>query len=663
MNDIDRIEELVDMLNHYAIHYYTYDHPLITDKEYDLLYDELVRLENETSHILDYSPTQRVGDKILEKFDKHKHLSRLWSLDKAQSYEDLQNWDKRVRKTITEYNENNPEHLELKYCVEYKFDGLTINLTYNDGRLVQGATRGNGSIGESILPQIKAIRSIPLKIPFKGLIEVQGEGLMPLTSLAAYNRENQDQLKNARNAAAGALRNLDPKITERRKLKAYFYNIGYVEGAGFSKHEEMIQFIKQQNLPVFDYLKSFKDIEETIDEIEKIKEHRHSLDILTDGLVIKIDDMKAREILGYTQKFPKWAIAFKFEAEEVTTVLEGVAWNVGRTGKITPTALLEPVEIGGVTVKRATLNNIEDIRRKNVKINSIVWLRRSNDVIPEILGTVPTDDNNEIEIEIEMPANCPYCGTKLVQEGVHYFCLNKLSCKPQLIASLVHFASRDAMNIEGFSEKTAEQFVDELALKSIADLYELNKPTLLSLERFGDKKADNLLTAIEKSKMCRLSNFIYALGIPNVGTKTASDLADHFKSYEGIKAALYEELINIPDIGDVVANSIISFLNDSKIQQGINKLFDLGVSPEYEEKSIKESYLTNKSVVITGTLSIGRNDIVKKIESLGGNVVGSVSKKTDYIIAGENAGSKLEKAIALGITILREEDLHEIFRN
>lgn len=661
MKDIDRIEELVDMLNHYATYYYTYDHSLVTDKEYDLLYDELVRLENKTSYILDYSPTQRVGDKILEKFEKHKHINKLWSLDKAQSYEELRNWDKRIRKTIMEYNANNSELMELRYCVEYKFDGLTINLTYDGGLLIQGSTRGNGSTGESILPQIKAIRSIPLKIPFKGLMEVQGEGLMPLTSLAAYNRENEDQLKNARNAAAGALRNLDPKITERRKLKAYFYNVGYVEGVYFTKHEEMIQFIKQQSLPVFDYLKSFKDIEETIEEIENIKEHRHSLDILTDGLVIKIDDMKTREILGYTQKFPKWAIAFKFEAEEVTTILEGVVWNVGRTGKITPTALLEPVEIGGVTVKRATLNNIEDIRRKNVKINSIVWLRRSNDVIPEILGIVPTDNNDAIEIE--MPANCPYCGTRLVREGVHYFCLNKLSCKPQLIASIVHFASRDAMNIEGFSEKTAEQFVEKLALKSITDLYELNKPVLLNLERFGDKKADNLLAAIEKSKICKLNNFIYALGIPNVGTKTASDLADYFKSYEGIKAALYEELINIPDIGDVVANSIISFLNDSKIQQGINKLFALGVSPEYEEKSIKESHLTNKNIVITGTLSIGRNEIVKKIESLGGNVVGSVSKKTDFIIAGENPGSKLDKAIALRIPILREEDLQQIFRN
>lgn len=661
MNEINRIEELVDILNHYAIYYYTYDQPLVSDKEYDLLYDELVELEYKTGHILQYSPTQRVGDKILEKFVKHKHLRQLWSLDKAQNYEELRNWDKRLRKTIVEYNTQYDATLGIGYCIEFKFDGLTINLTYDEGMLVQGATRGNGNIGESILPQLKTIRSIPLRIPYKGLMEVQGEGLMPLTSLMAYNESNDDQLKNARNAAAGALRNLNPKITEKRKLKAYFYNVGYIEDMEFTRHEEMIQFIKDQSLPVFDYLKSFKNMDDVITEIERIKDHRHGLDILTDGLVIKIDDMKSREVLGFTQKFPKWAIAYKFEAEEVTTLLEGVAWNVGRTGKVTPTALLEPVEIGGVTVKRATLNNIEDIRRKNVKINAIVWLRRSNDVIPEILGTV--EDDNQETIEIDMPDKCPYCGTKLIQDGVHYFCMNKLSCKPQLIASIVHFASRDAMNIEGFSERTAEQFVDELNLKSISDLYSLNKDTLLNLDRFGDKKADNLIKAIENSKKCQLNHLIYALGIPNVGIKTATDLADCFKSYEGIKNALYEELVSIPDVGDVVANSVISYFNDPKIQHDINKLFESGVSPEYEEKTIKESFLTNKNVVITGSLSISRNDIIKKIESLGGNVVGKVSKKTDYVIVGENPGSKLENAIDLNIPILREDDLQDIIKN
>ncbi|MDP3387135.1 MAG: NAD-dependent DNA ligase LigA [Eubacteriales bacterium] len=661
MNNKDRIEELVDILNRYATYYYTYDQPLVTDKEYDSLYDELARLENETGHILQYSPTQRVGDKILEKFDKHRHLRQLWSLDKAQNYEELRNWDKRLRKTITEYNDRNHEKIDINYCIEFKFDGLTINLTYDGGILMQGATRGNGIIGESILPQIKAIKSIPLRIPYKGLMEVQGEGLMPLTSLISYNEENDDQLKNARNAAAGALRNLDPKTTEKRKLKAYFYNVGYIEDIAFAKHGEMILFIKNQSLPVFDYLQSFKDIEDAIIEIERIKDHRHGLDILTDGLVIKIDDMKAREALGYTQKFPKWAIAYKFEAEEVMTVLEGVVWNVGRTGKVTPTALLEPVEIGGVTVKRATLNNIEDIRRKNVKINALVWLRRSNDVIPEILGTV--EDENRETIAIDMPEHCPYCGTKLIQEGVHYFCMNKLSCKPQLIASIVHFASRDAMNIEGFSEKTAEQFVEQLDLKSISDLYALDKDTLLNLDRFGEKKADKLIQALENSKNCKLNHLIYALGIPNVGIKTATDLSDRFKTYDGIKNALYEELIAIPDVGDVVANSVISFFEDPKIQEDIDKLFRSGVFPEFEEKSIKESFLTNKNVVITGSLSKSRNDIIKMIAGLGGNVVGSVSKKTDYVIAGDNPGSKLDKAIALNIPVLDENDLQKIFQN
>jgi DNA ligase (NAD+) len=661
MEEIVRIEELVAILNRYATFYYTYDQPLVSDKEYDLLYDELVRLENETGHILQYSPTQRVGDKVLERFDKHKHLGQLWSLDKAQSYDELKNWDKRIRKTLDEYNSNSSDPIEINYCLEYKFDGLTINLTYDGGLLVQGATRGNGSVGESILPQIKAIKSIPLRIDYKGLMEVQGEGLMPLTSLMSYNENNDDQLKNARNAAAGALRNLDPRITEKRRLKAYFYNVGYIEGMAFSNHEEMIQFIKDQGLPVYDYLKSFKNIEDAILEIERIKDHRHGLDILTDGLVIKIDDIKAREVLGYTQKFPKWAIAFKFEAEEMTTLLEGVVWNVGRTGKVTPTALLKPVEIGGVTVKRATLNNIEDIRRKNVRINAVVWLRRSNDVIPEILGAV--EDVNQETIEIDMPDKCPYCGTKLIQEGVHFFCVNKLSCKPQLIASIVHFASRDAMNIEGFSEKTAEQFVEQLDLKSISELYSLDKDILLKLDRFGDKKADNLMKAIDNSKKCKLNNLIYALGIPNVGVKTANDLSDCFKSYEGIKNAQYEDLIAIPDVGDVVANSIISFFKDSRILKDIDKLIEYGVSPEYEQELVKESLLTNKNIVITGSLSIGRNDIIKKIGSLGGNVVGSVSKKTDYIIVGENPGSKLDKALSLNIPILKEDDLKEIFRN
>lgn len=658
MDKKKRIEDLVGKLNEYSVHYYTYDKPLISDKEYDVLYDELVELEKETDYVLSHSPTQRIGDVILEKFEKHNHINKLWSLDKAQSVAELRSWDNRVKKAIEEHKNLTGEKIDIEYFVEFKFDGLTINLTYENGILVQGATRGTGTIGEGILHQIKAIKNIPLKIPYKGLVEIQGEGLMPLSELERFNRNSEEQLKNPRNAAAGALRNLNPKITKSRNLVAYFYNIGYISDIGFENHEEMIGFIKEQKLPVFDFLEKHTSIETVIERIESLKYEMQKLDILTDGLVIKVNSFKAREALGYTQKFPRWAIAFKFEAEEVITVLREIQWNVGRTGKVTPSAILDPVDIGGVTVQRATLNNIEDIRRKKVKINSKVRLRRSNDVIPEILGV--EDENQLGTTEIEMPEYCPYCETKLIREGVHYFCLNKLSCKPQLIASIVHFGSRDAMNIEGFSEKTAQQLFDELGLKNVADLYTLNIDDLKSLDRFGDKKAENLLNAIEKSKKCDFSNFIYALGIPNVGIKTATDLATKYRTLEKLRYASMEELQSIPDIGDVVASEIVSFFENDSIIESIYKLLDNGVNPIQPEKIIKAGFFTNKNIVITGTLSIGRNELKKIIEEGGGKVTGSVSKKTDYLIVGAEPGSKYEKAVELGIEILNEEKIKEV---
>lgn len=655
MNKMDRVKELVDKLNEYAMHYYTYDSPKVSDKEYDALYDELVILESETGEILEYSPTQRVGDDIFEKFQKHNHLGKLWSLDKAQSYEELKSWDTRIRRILMEssyFEERGSKDLE--YFLEYKFDGLTVNLTYENGILAQGASRGNGSTGEGIFRQIKTIKSIPLRIPFEGRIEIQGEGLMSLSALEKFNDTHDEQLKNARNAAAGALRNLDSRVTKGRNLSAYFYNVGYVEGMDFSSHEEMIEFIKAQNLPVFGYLKKYNSIDEIIEEIERVGETRKNLDLLTDGMVIKINDYSAREILGYTQKFPRWAVAFKFEAEEVTTVLKEIQWNVGRTGKVTPTAILEPVDIGGVTVQRATLNNMDDIIRKKVKLGAQVWLRRSNDVIPEILGVV--DENQDNTIEIEMPVSCPYCGTELIKDGVHYFCMNKLSCKPQLIASIVHYGSRDAMNIEGFSEKTASQLFEKMDLKSISDLYDLNIDYLVDLERFGQKKAENLLNAIESSKNCNLKNFIYALGIPNVGIKTATDLAENYGNLEKLRDASHEELINIHDIGDIVAEEIIAFFHDEKIVESVRKLLDKGVNPVHEGGKKTEGFFNEKTVVITGTLGINRKDLKTMIENQGGKVTGSVSKKTDFVVVGENPGSKYTKAKDLGISILGETE-------
>lgn len=655
MDKLDRIKELIEIINDLNYHYYTLDNPKVSDKEYDKLYDELVSLEKETNIIFPYSPTQRVGGEVLDKFEKHTHLARLWSLDKSQSYGELINWDNRVRRAIDEYNSNNEDKLPaVKYIVEYKFDGLTINLTYKDGVLVQAATRGNGVVGEAILPQIKTIKSIPLMIDFKGIMELQGEGLMPLSVLEEYNKTALEPLKNARNAAAGALRNLDPKVTEERKLTAYFYNVGYIEGKTFNSHIEMLEFLKDNRFPVFPYAKVFDSIEGVIEEIERQKDERHKLDLLTDGLVIKINDMKTREVLGYTNKFPRWAMAYKFEAEETTTKLIDVVWNVGRTGKVTPTAILEPVEIAGATIRRATLNNYDDILRKGVRINSRVLIRRSNDVIPEILGTVETEEET---YEIEKPTHCPACGSELYQNGVHIFCPNSLSCKPQLVSRLVHFASRDAMNIEGFSEKTAEKFVEELNITDLPQIYEVKYEDLLKLEGFKDKKASNLLEAIERSKNIPLSSFIYALGVNNVGIKTATDLANHFKSIDNLRKATFEELVRIGEIGEVIAKSIIEFFQDPRINEALDKLLAEGINPYYEELQVEESIFTNKTVVITGTIEgYSRNEIKDMIEKMGGKVAGSVSKKTDYVIVGENPGSKYDKAIELGIKIVRMEN-------
>jgi len=662
MEKLNRMEELIDIIDDLNYYYYTLDSPKVSDKEYDVLYDELVKLEKDIDRIYPYSPTQRVGGEPLEKFEKHVHLANLWSLDKSQSIEELKNWDRRVRRLIGEYNRDNEDKLPSPiYITEYKFDGLTINLTYRNGELVQGATRGNGMVGEAILPQIKTIRSIPLKIPFKGIMEVQGEGVMPLSALKEYNRIHEEPLKNARNAAAGALRNLNPKETKKRNLTAYFYNTGHIEGKDFKTHVEKIGFLKENRLPVNDYLKVCNSIEEVFNEIEKIDEIRTELDVLTDGVVIKVNDMRTREVLGYTLKFPRWAIAYKFESEETTTKLLKVEWNVGRTGKVTPTALLEPVEIAGATVRRATLNNWDDILRKKVRLNSKVLIRRSNEVIPEIMGTMDTEEET---YPIEKPEYCPACHSELVHQGVHLFCTNSLTCKPQLVSRMVHFSSRDAMNIEGFNEKTAEKLFEELNLTDIAEIYELKYEDLIGLEGFKDKKTNNLLNAIESSKEATLDAFIYALGIPNVGRRTATELADRFKFLENVIHATYEELIEVPDIGDIIAKSIIEFFHNPKLLEGIDKILNEGVNLIHEtEEIVEESFFSEKTVVITGTIEgYSRRKLKEIVENMGGKVTGSVSKNTDYVIVGENPGSKYEKALELEIEIIDGEKIEEIVK-
>ncbi|MCI6189361.1 MAG: NAD-dependent DNA ligase LigA, partial [Clostridium sp.] len=656
MDNKKRIEELVEELNRYSYEYYSLDNPTVTDKEYDEKYDELKRLEMEEGYVLPYSPTLRVGDVVLDGFNKYTHKAPLWSMDKAQTLEELKEWHNRNVKFVNEMREQGEDLPDLKYVLTKKFDGLTINLTYDEnGVLITAATRGTGKVGEEVTAQVKTIKSIPLKIDSSDLLEVHGEAIMTVEAFEEYNKKADVSLKNLRNGAAGALRNLNVRETANRNLSAFFYDVGYKEGTQFKNYLEMMDFIKEKGLPVDDYIKVCTSMEEIENEIEYIKNIRFDLNYDIDGLVIVIDDIRTRELLGYTVKFPKWAIAYKFEAQEATTKLLGVEWNVGRSGRVGPTALLEPIELAGVTVKRATLNNMDDIKRKGVRIGAEVFVRRSNDVIPEIMGVVP--ESLEGSEEINPPEVCPACGSHLVLDGAHYFCENTLSCKPQMVKSIVHYASREAMNIAGFSEKTAEQLFEKLNIKSISDLYKLNKEELMTLEKFGEKKAQNLLDAIEKSKDCELYAFIYALGIPNVGVKTAKDLVNTFKSLEGLKKATLEELVEVSDVGDIIAQCVYEFFREEKVLNTIDELLNLGVNPKYEEQEVTESLFKGKTVVVTGSLEdYTRISIKEKFESLGAKVSGSVSKKTDYVLAGEEAGSKLKKAQELGIKIISEKE-------
>ena len=643
-----RIRELVDKLNEYSKAYYVLDAPKISDKEYDELYDELLRLEEQSGIILPDSPTQRVGGDPLPCFEPHTHIHRLWSLDKVRTREDLIDWGRRVERIA-----ESQQLPRVKYALEYKFDGLTINLTYEGGRLITGATRGNGIVGEDITPQIKTIRTVPLTIPFKGKMEVQGECYMKLSVLDEINKTTDEKLKNARNAAAGALRNLDPRITAKRRLDCYCYNVGYIEGKKLETQDEMLGFLRENGFTVSDYLVFCDDIETVCDEIDKAEESRPHLDFLIDGMVVKVRDFATREALGATEKFPRWAMAFKFAAEETTTTVRDITWEVGRTGKLTPRASFDPVELAGATIRHATLNNFDDIQRKRVGIGSRVFIRRSNDVIPEILSAVEGDVP---ERQVEKPTVCPACGAHVEHRGVHLYCTNSLSCAPQIAGRLAHYASRDAMDIDTFSEKTAALFVEELKLKSIPDLYDLGPQDYMGLQGFGERRINNLMAAIERSKDCTLGAFIFAIGIPNVGAKTAKDLARRFGTIEALRSATVEQLTEVPDVGEIVAQSIVEFFADPSIATQVDRLLAHGVKPRPEEVQ-QDSPISGKTIVVTGTLEkLDRRQAEALIESLGGKAAGSVSKKTDYVLAGESAGSKLTKARELGVRVLNEQE-------
>lgn len=641
-----RQRDLVALLNRYAAAYYEQDAPLVSDAEYDALYDELLALEAESGEVLPDSPTLRVGGAPLVKFEEHRHLGRLWSLDKVRTKEGVADFVRRVQAAAAGRH--------VTFGLEYKFDGLTVNLTYDHGVLVQGATRGNGIVGEAILPQMRTIRNIPLSIPFAGRMEVQGECIMRLSVLDAYNRTADEPLKNARNAAAGALRNLDPAVTAARKLDVFCYNVGYIEGKTLHNQAEMLAFLKENGFPISDYVRYCDTADQLLHEIDLAEEKRDSLDFLIDGMVIKATDFALRQELGSTEKFPRWAMAYKFAAEETTAVVEDVTWEVGRTGKLTPLAHVEPVEFAGVTVRKATLNNWDDVQRKRVGIGSRVFIRRSNDVIPEILGAVP--DDHPVR-PVEKPTRCPQCGAHVEQRGAHLYCTNSLSCRPQIKARLAHYASRDAMDIDAFADKTAEQFIDAFGISTIPELYALTHEQLVALERFGHKKAQNLLDALEASKTRPLSAFLFALGIPNVGVKTAKDLAKSFRTLAAVRAATREQLLEIEDIGEVVADGIVTFFADPSINEQIDLLLARGVSPAEEAEITGDRPLAGLTVVVTGTLpTLSRRDAEDLIEQNGGKAAGSVSKKTAFVVAGEAAGSKLTKAQQLGIEIIDEAE-------
>ena len=540
----------------------------------------------------------------------------------------------------------NPE-----YTVEYKFDGLTMCITYENGAFVRATTRGNGTVGEDVTAQCLTIKSFPLKISYKGTVEVKGEAVIRLSVLDEYNKTAAEPLKNARNAAAGAIRNLDPSVTAKRRPDIYFYDINYIEDNAPETQAGCFEWLKKEGFKVYPFWRLCKTEEEVKAAIDEIEVERRNIDVLTDGAVIKLNDVAVRGVLGSTDKFPRWAIAYKFEAEECETVVRDVRWQVGRTGKLTPLAELDPVDLAGVTVRRATLNNYGDILRKDVKKGSRVLIRRSNEVIPEILGTV---EHAEGSIDIQKPTVCPFCGTTLTENGANIFCPNRL-CRPRVVAKLAHFASKDAMDIEGFSEKTAEQLHDEFGLANASQLYGLTKEKLLSLDGFKNKKAENLLSAIEKSKAVTLDKFIYALGIEGVGKVAAADLAKAFGDMQTLRAATKESLLALDNIGDVTADTIVNWFADGENIAELERL--LGVISPQAKKAAAGGVFSGQFVVLTGTLpTYKRSRAQELIEESGGVCQSSVTSKTTLVLAGEEAGSKLEKAKKLGVKIIDEAE-------
>lgn len=664
-----RVRELVDQLNVWAHAYYVLDEPTVPDSEYDRWYQELLTLE--AAHpelVFPDSPTQRVGDKPIEGFDQVAHRAPMLSLNNAFDEADVQAFDRRVHE-LAEL----PMGTSINYSIDPKFDGLAISLMYTNGQFTQAVTRGDGSVGEDVTANVRTIRNLPMKLRgdlVPDTLEVRGEILMYKSDFAAMNQRQAEQglkvFANPRNASAGTVRQLDPRIAAARPLRFFCYGavLNREQQARLKSHSALMAWLKSLGLPVSDHAVTVTGVDGLLDYYRSIGQQRQSLPFEIDGVVYKVDEFSIQDQLGFVAKAPRFAIAHKFPPDEVLSRLIGIDIQVGRTGSLTPVAKLEPVKVGGVVVSSATLHNLDEIRRKGLQIGDQVLVRRAGDVIPEVLpfsGNVRTT-----EVPFDMPQHCPVCSSPVVKEegeAIHR-CTGGLICRAQLTQSLIHFASRKAMDVEGLGTKLIETLVDKGMVSTPADLYRLNADMLLGLERLGDKSVSNLLSSIEKSKQTSLGRFLFALGIRHVGESTARDLAQHFGGIQALMDATVEQLLEVNDVGPVVAQSIWEFFQVSANRQVVQHLLELGVAWS-EEKPVFELDASHpffgRTFVLTGTLSgLGRDEASQLILERGGKVSGSVSKKTDFVLAGAAAGSKLEKAQSLGVRILDEDEFNQL---
>lgn len=655
----NRMNELIDLINYHNEKYYNQDEPEISDFEYDNLMKELIKIEEENPELkrID-SPTNRVGGKPLDKFEQIVHKIPMLSLSNAYSGQDLRDFDKRVRDMVND---------DVEYVVEFKIDGLSVGLTYNDGVFEKGATRGDGVVGEDISKNLMTVKTIPLKIEEDNEIVVRGEVYICKENFDKINAQQEEAglqlFANPRNLAAGSLRQLDSKLTAKRPLDIFIFNLEHGENLEFESHSESLEFLKSQGFKVSPNYKVCNKIDEVIDYIEYWTKNRGNLDFEIDGMVIKVNNLKQREVMGYTAKSPRWAIAYKFPAEQKKTKIIDIIVEVGRTGTITPTAVLEPVRLAGTSVSRATLHNEDYIREKDIKINDVVLVQKAGDIIPQVVEVIKEERTGD-ELAFEMPKKCPVCSEPTVRlEGeVAVKCIN-MSCPAQIRRGIIHFVSRDAMNIDGLGESIITLLLNEKIIEDVADLYSIKKEDVVNLERMGDKSANNLVKSIKKSKENDLWRLINGLGIKFVGVKGAKILAKNFDSLDSIIKASFEDLINLEEFGEIMAKSVIEFFKEEKNLNVIDKLKKAGVNMNAEDDSNNDipKIFEGMKIVLTGTLpTLKRNDAKEIIESRGGKSTSSVSKSTTFVLAGEEAGSKLTKANELGIKVIDENQFIEL---